>query len=205
MSGAVPAAVAFAVRRIGPPVEQLTDEALLAGLGAGDDELTAAFVRRFQAKVYGVALAVLGDGTAAEDVAQQAFERAWRHGHAYDPRRGTVGTWLAAITRNLAIDAVRVRRPAPVDAAALLDRMGAAPSTTEGAVLAGEAAGELRAALRSLPPDQARAVVLAGIAGLSAAEVAHHEGIPLGTAKTRIRTALQRLRRALVDLETPNA
>lgn len=205
MSGAVPAAVAFAVRRIGPPVEQLTDEALLAGLGAGDDELTAAFVRRFQAKVYGVALAVLGDGTAAEDVAQQAFERAWRHGHAYDPRRGTVGTWLAAITRNLAIDAVRVRRPAPVDAAALLERMGAAPSTTEGAVLAGEAAGELRAALRSLPTDQARAVVLAGIAGLSASEVADHEGIPLGTAKTRIRTALQRLRRALVDLETPNA
>lgn len=205
MSGAVPAAVAFAVRRIGPPVEQLTDEALLAGLGAGDDELTAAFVHRFQAKVYGVALAVLGDGTAAEDVAQQAFERAWRHGHAYDPRRGTVGTWLAAITRNLAIDAVRVRRPAPVDAAALLDRMEAAPATTEGAVLAGEAAGELRAALRTLPPDQARAVVLAGIAGLSAAEVADHEGIPLGTAKTRIRTALQRLRRALVDLETPNA
>ncbi len=193
------------MRRIGPPVDQLSDEALLAGLGSGDRELTAAFVRRFQSKVYGTALAVLRDPEAAADVAQQAFERAWTHGHAFDPRRGTVGTWMATVTRNLAIDAARVRQPTPVDLEALLGVLGAGPSHPDDDVLAAQAAGELRAALRQLPPDQARAVVLAGLAGLPASEVAEREGIPLGTAKTRIRTALVRLRRALVETEAPDA
>ncbi len=192
-------AVACDVRRIGSPVDKLGDEALLAGLGAGDEELTAAFVRRFGPKVYGVALAILGDQAAAEDVSQAAFERAWRHGSSYDPRRATVGTWLAAVTRNLAIDAARVRRPTPVDPSALLEAAGVVRVGTEAEVLAGETAAELRAALRRLPPEQARAVVLCGLAGLSASQVAEAEQIPLGTAKTRIRTAMGRLRVALAD------
>lgn len=197
MSLTATAAVTCDVRRTGPPVDQLNDEALLAGLGAGDADLTAAFVRRFASKVYGVALAVLGDPAAAEDVAQMAFERAWRHGSSYDPRRATVGTWLAAITRNLAIDAARVRRPCPVDPETLLGVVAPTREGTEARVVDGEAAAELRAALRRLPPEQARAVVLAGLAGLSASQVAEAEGIPLGTAKTRIRSALTRLRRIL--------
>ncbi|HXW39114.1 MAG TPA: sigma factor, partial [Acidimicrobiales bacterium] len=96
---------------VGLPVEQLPDEALLAGYSSGDAELTVAFVRRFQSKVFGVALAVVGEAATAEDVAQQAFERAWRHGRAFDQRRGSVSTWLSAITRNLAIDTMRLRRP----------------------------------------------------------------------------------------------
>ena len=203
MNQAIPAAVDCDVRRIGSPVDQLNDEALLAGVGAGDADLTAAFVRRFGSLVYGVALAVLGDPAAAQDVAQVAFERAWRHGSSYDPRRATVRTWLASITRNLAIDAARVRRPVPVDPEVLLAAAGAAREGTEALVLAGEAATDLRAALRRLPPEQARAVVLAGLAGLSASQVAEAEGIPLGTAKTRIRTALTRLRRILVDVGDP--
>jgi RNA polymerase sigma factor (sigma-70 family) len=190
--------VEFGVRRIGLPVEQLPDEALLAGLGSGDDEIAVAFIRRFQAKVYGVALAVSGDAASAQDVAQQAFERAWRNASSYDPRRGSVGTWLATITRNLAIDASRVRRPQPVDTDELLVRMGGRPSDVEEATLAGEQANQLRQALGRLPAEQARAVVLAGLAGLSAREVAESEGIPLGTAKTRIRTGLHHLRRQLI-------
>jgi RNA polymerase sigma-70 factor (ECF subfamily) len=186
------------VRRIGPPAADLPDETLLAGLCAGDGELTAAFVQRFQAKVYGVAMAVTYDAGVAEDVAQQALERAWQHGRTYDQRRGTVAAWLAAITRNLAIDANRIRRPVPVDAADLVARV-VAGDTPEARAVAGETASELIAALRDLPPEQARAVVLAGIGGLTASEVAQSEGIPLGTAKTRIRTALHRLRAALVD------
>lgn len=178
-------------------VEQLSDEALLAGYACGDRELSVAFVRRFQARVHGVALAVTGDAATADEVAQQGFLQAWRHGGSYDARRGSVGTWLAAITRNLAIDAIRVRRPQPVDTDALLARIGAGGRTPEVAALAAETAGELRAALRRLPPDQARAVVLAGIVGLSASQVAASEGIPLGTAKTRIRTAMMSLRRTL--------
>jgi RNA polymerase sigma-70 factor (ECF subfamily) len=186
------------VRPIGLPVEQLPDETLLAGCSAGDDELTVAFVRRFQSKVYGVALAVVGETAAAEDVAQQAFERAWRHGHAYDQRRGSVAAWLSAITRNLAIDTMRVRRPLPVDPEAVLARVGAGTDSPEHAAVLDESAGELRAALRLLPAEQARAVVLSGIVGMSASQVAAREGIPLGTAKTRIRTAMHHLRDVLV-------
>lgn len=191
------------MRRIGLPVEQLPDETLLAGLGGGDEEITVAFVRRYQRRVYGVALAVVGDPRLAEDVAQQAFERAWRHARAYDPRKGTVSTWLATITRNLAIDASRVHRPQPVDPDELLLRAGTPVGGPEGAALASESAEELRAALRRLPREQARAVVLAGIAGMSASQVAEVEGIPLGTAKTRIRTAMTRLRVMLVPEPEP--
>ncbi|MEA2704419.1 MAG: hypothetical protein QOD63_2364, partial [Actinomycetota bacterium] len=91
------------------------DDALLAGFGVGDPEAATAFVRRHQARVFGLARSIVGDPAMAEDVAQEAFLRAWRHAAAYDPRRGSVPTWLLAITRNVAIDALRMRRPNPVD------------------------------------------------------------------------------------------
>lgn len=184
--------------RIGQNVADLPDDALLEGFCTGDQDAAVAFVRRFQSKVFGVALAVLGDAGAAEDVAQQAMERAWRHGRLFDPLRGSVAVWLCAVTRNLAIDAMRVRTPVPVSADVLLRQVSAGPSP-EVQALSGESAGDLRRALRDLPAEQARAVVLAGIAGLSASQVAAAEGIPLGTAKTRIRTAMRRLRLALVE------
>lgn len=158
-----------------------------------------AFVRRFQRKVFGVALSVLADTRLAEDVSQQAFERAWRHAHTFDARRGSVSAWLTTITRNLAIDTARVHRPQPVDPAEVLLRIGMSSESPERSVLAEESADQLRAALRRLPPEQARAVVLAGIVGLSASQVAAAESIPLGTAKTRIRTAMHRLRATLVS------
>jgi RNA polymerase sigma-70 factor (ECF subfamily) len=180
----------------------VTDEALLAGMAAGDPDAAAAFVARFQRRVFGLAFTIVGDPRTAEDVAQEALVRAWRHGSAYDPRRGSVTTWLLAITRNLAIDVVRVRRPTAVDpdtlVALLLADVEAGPPDV---AAARDDAERLRVALTVLPPEQRRAVVLAGIAGLSAREVAERESIPLGTAKTRIRTAMQRLRAVLVSPE----
>src|SRR5690349_2083588 len=85
-----------------------SDEALVAGLALGDADAALAFVRRFQRRVYGCALAIVGDRGRAEDVAQEAFVRAWKHAAIFDPRRASVATWLLTITRNLAIDAVRV-------------------------------------------------------------------------------------------------
>src|SRR6185312_10760435 len=96
------------------PMGCLPDEALLSGLATGDPELAVTFVRRFQRTVFGVALAVTRDPQLAEDIAQQTFERAWRHAQVYDSRRGSVTTWLTTIAHNLAIDAVRSRRPEPV-------------------------------------------------------------------------------------------
>jgi RNA polymerase sigma factor (sigma-70 family) len=176
------------------PVDELPDDSLLAGYGASDPDVTVAFVRRFQRRVYGVARTVVGDATLAEDVAQQAFERAWRHAGAYDARRGSVTSWLMTITRNLAIDATRVGRAHPVDPAELLLRVNVGADGADQAALSRIVADDLRSALTRLPVEQARALVLAGIGGLSASEVASAEGIPLGTAKTRIRTALRRLR-----------
>lgn len=176
-----------------------SDEALLAGLGAGDGDAAVAFVERFSGRVHGLALGLLGDRAGAEEVAQEAFLRAWRHAGAFDARRGSVTTWLLTITRNLAIDALRVRRPSPADPATLIDlRVAEGPGPDDLVGLADDVA-RLGVALARLPVDQRRALVLARFHGCTAAEVSRLEGIPLGTAKTRIRTALLRLRDGLAE------
>lgn len=140
---------------MGPPPGRRADETLLAGLTTGNPEITLAFVRRFQHTVYSVAIAVVGDPQGAEAIAQQTFERAWRHAQRYDSRRGSVKTWLSAIAHHLAIDAVRVRRPTPVapeDLDALLDSV---TETPEHRALAAETASRVRASVATLPREQA--------------------------------------------------
>lgn len=180
----------------------VSDDALVAGLATGDPDAAAAFVRRFQRRVFGLARTIVADDRAAEDVAQEAFVRAWKHAASYDPRRGTVVAWLLTITRNLAIDSVRVRRPLPIDPTTLvgIDRASNDREMHELAEL-GDDVARLRIALSRLPEEQSRAVLLAGLLGHTAREIGEIEGIPLGTAKTRIRTALIRLRAALVSEE----
>jgi RNA polymerase sigma factor (sigma-70 family) len=185
------------VARVGLPAERMDDEALLAGLATGDGDVGLAFVRRFQRQVYGVALAVIGDPTQAEDVAQQAFEKAWRRAGTFDARRGSVGSWLNTITHNLAIDTVRARKPSPLDPSDLIRLLGRPSEEPEHRSLQAESSEELRRAIRDLPPEQARAIVMAGAYGMTAQEVATAEAIPLGTAKTRIRAAMSKLRDAL--------
>jgi RNA polymerase sigma factor (sigma-70 family) len=181
--------------------ERQADEGLLAGLGAGDAELAVAFVRRFQRIVFGVALAVTGDPGTAEDVAQQAFEQAWRHASLYDSRRGSVRTWLTTITHNLAIDVVRARSALPMDPDDLPVLLTAMTESPERLAVANDSAAGLRRALTRLPVPQARAVAMSGIYGMTAKQVADAEGIPLGTAKTRIRDGMQRLRAAFLPEE----
>jgi RNA polymerase sigma factor (sigma-70 family) len=181
----------------------LSDEALLSGLAAGDADAATAFIRRFQARVYGLVLTILRDQAAAEDVAQETFVRAWRYAQTYDPRRGRVATWLLTIARNLAIDVIRVKRAEPVDPDIVVRKLQEAGQTgrplDEG--FPPDERARLREAIAELPPDQRQALVLAAYLGRTAQEIAELEGIPLGTAKTRIRTAMLRLRDAL---ETKN-
>jgi RNA polymerase sigma factor (sigma-70 family) len=190
--------VSLTVQTMGSHADRLPDETLLAGLGAGDADLAVAFVRRFQRVVYGVALTVTRDPVTAEDVAQQAFEQAWRHAQVYDSRRGSVRAWLTTIAHTLAIDVLRARTSAPVDPADLPALLTAVTETPERLAVARDSAAGLRRALARLPGTQARAVAMAGIYGMTARQVAVTEGIPLGTAKTRIRDGMLKLRAALL-------
>jgi RNA polymerase sigma-70 factor (ECF subfamily) len=181
-------------------LDALSDEALLAGLASGDASAGRAFVGRYQAKVYGVAIGLLKDRSAAEDIAQEAFVRAWRHAAAYDARRGSVTAWLLRITRNLAIDALRLRHPDFLDPGLLagLD-VPAEGSSVEDAVVLSEASARVRVALQQIPLEQRRALMLAAFYGHTAEEISASEQIPLGTAKTRIRMGLGKVRTMLIE------
>src|SRR5262249_38819493 len=115
-------AIPPAARPVLNAVHWASDEALLAGMAAGDRDAAAAFVRRFQHRVVGLAVTMLGDPAQAQDVAQEAFLRAWRNGSTYDPGRGSVPTWLLTVTRNLAIDSLRAQRARPADPVAAFDQ-----------------------------------------------------------------------------------
>ncbi|NDL58398.1 RNA polymerase sigma factor [Phytoactinopolyspora mesophila] len=182
--------------------DRASDAALVEGLALGDHPAAAAFVRRFQGAVFGLSISITRDSALAEDVSQEVFLRAWRAAHTFDPRRASALTWLLTITRNAAIDAVRIRRGTPIDDEALERLVHDAHREPDPAVPILHRLEAERAIrrLRALAPEQARAVVLAVLGGCTAAEVGQHEGIPLGTAKTRIRSGLRRLR-ALMETE----
>ena len=189
---------------VGIPADGLPDETLLAGLGAGDADLAVAFVRRFQRLVYGIAVTIVHDPGTAEDIAQQTFERAWRHAQVFDSRQGSVRAWLSTIARNLAIDVLRARTSAPVDPDDLPALLTAVTDTPERFAIAHDSAEALRRTLAGLPAGQARAVAMAGIYGMTARQIADTEQIPVGTAKTRIRDGMRRLRAAYLP-DAPRA
>ncbi|HEY2160135.1 MAG TPA: sigma-70 family RNA polymerase sigma factor [Solirubrobacteraceae bacterium] len=176
-------------------VSTLSDEALLAGLATGDRDAAAGFVRRFQSRVYGLAVTILGDPKAAEDVAQETFVRAWRHASSYDARRGAVSSWLLTIARNLAVDRARLKRATPVDPdlIALQLEREATPARTDDATHAAERE-QVRELLLGLPAQQRRALVLATYFGRTAKEISELDDTPVGTVKTRIRDGLLKLR-----------
>jgi RNA polymerase sigma factor (sigma-70 family) len=178
---------------------ELSDEALLAGFATGDPSSAAAFVRRYQNRVYGLALTIVRQPAIAEEVAQETFARVWRHAGAYDARKGRVATWLLSIARNLAIDVTRMRRLDSVDPeviAAELSIETQAPPADEMDLPPDERA-QLRGAIAELPEEQRRALVLAAYMGRTAREISDLEDVPLGTVKTRIRTAMLKLRSQL--------
>jgi RNA polymerase sigma-70 factor (ECF subfamily) len=171
------------------------DDALLAArLAAGDDHALAEVFDRLAPTVYGGALRILGDSTAAQDVVQDVFVELWGHPDRYDPAVGTLRTYLAVLARHRAVDLVRseLRRvarqernhrlaPAPPDGSACAE------------VMASETASLVRDAVRLLPESQRRVIELAYFEGLTYREVAAAVGIPEGTAKSRLRLALAKL------------
>jgi RNA polymerase sigma factor (sigma-70 family) len=173
--------------------DQVPDEVLLAGLGTSDSRFMAVFVQRFQRLVFGVAKTITGDLGTAEDVTLQAFEQARRHARMYGPPRKPVRTWLRTIARDIAVDVVQARAAQPVnrdDLDGLLATMSAVPAPR---APAHEGPAGLRAMLARLPANQARAVTMVSIYGMTARQIADAEGIPLSTARMRISDGMQKL------------
>jgi RNA polymerase sigma factor (sigma-70 family) len=177
-------------------VWNLSDESLLAGLGSGDPEASSAFVHRFERRVFGLTLSVLRDHTAAEEAAQETFLRAWRHASTFDPKRGTVPGWLLTIARNVSINMLPARRADPVDPEVLVALDGA-PDPADGIEARVVDSAVVREALLRLPEEQRRAVVLAAFYGYTAQELSELDDLPLGTVKTRVRSAMLKLRSEL--------
>ena len=180
----------------------LSDDALLTGMALGDEQSAVIFVRRYQRRVFGLAVSILSDRVGAEDVAQEALLRAWRHASVFDARRGTVESWILTITRNISIDALRKRRSVATDP----DEIVTLAKTSniidlEENVATRMSRPEILAAFEQIPREQGRAVMLAALYGHTAQEVSDLESIPLGTAKTRIRAGLLKLRSLLESEE----
>jgi RNA polymerase sigma-70 factor (ECF subfamily) len=177
-----------------------SDAALMRRFAARDRGAAEVLYDRYASRIHGLGIVMLGNEAAAQDLVQDSFVKLWRNADRYDPARGKLETWVLLVARSLAIDALRRR----VLDARTLERSGvrAEISTEPGPDELAETAdlaSRARQAMSALSPGQRAALELAYFGGKTAAEVAELEGIPLGTAKTRIRTALLRLRDALAD------
>jgi len=155
----------------------------------------AALYDRYSSIVYSVALRVLGDTGAAEDLVQDIFMQLWRSPGSYDSSRGSLGAWLAVISRNRAIDGLRRRRPES-DVEDVI--VSVTPDLASEADRA-RAAEKVRGLLRGMPVAQRAALEMAYFEGMTHAEIAAKTGEPLGTIKTRIRAGLTALRKAFQE------
>ena len=165
---------------------------LIERVRARDAEAFEAVYDRFSRLVYGVALRVLGDETAAQDVTQAVFLKLWNAPQSY--REGNLPAWLVRVTRNRALDVVRARAAHPQ--VELSEAMPEADSL-EDAVFSRLDVAAVRGALAQLADNERSLIELGFFAGLTHQELARRTGIPLGTVKTRMRTALRKLRTAL--------
>lgn len=168
------------------------DAALIARIRMGDETAMSDLYDRYSGIVYGVALRVLGNTTAAEDVLQEVFLQLWRRPRAFDSERGRLAAWLAVIARNRAIDHLR-KRPPEDDIEEISISSGVNLETT---ALRQQIVDKVRAVLAQLPAEQKRLLEMAFFEGMTHSEIAGKTGEPLGTIKTRIRTGLLALRKA---------
>ena len=184
------------------------DLLLVDRMARGDETALAELYDRHASKVYAAARAVVGEPADADEVTTDVFVHAWRSAGAYDASRGTVAAWLFTLARSRSLDRVRSRsrRSARIDRAAAMDGgsfavpvSGAGPDPERGPETS-ELRGRVGAALAVLPEAQRRAIELAYFEGLSQREIAERLNEPLGTVKTRIRSAMQKLRDALAPL-----
>lgn len=179
------------VRNMPPPSTE-DDASLLALVQKGDESAMASLFDRYSKLVYSVALRVLRDPAAAEDVLQEVFMQIWRNPDSFTAARGSLGGWLAIVSRNRSIDTLRRKRPmVDVDDVPLASAFNLADEAERNSLM------ELaRGVIRQLPAEQRKTLEMAFFDGLTHSEIAEMTGDPLGTVKTRIRSALLTLRKA---------
>lgn len=165
-------------------------EALLRRLAAGDHEALGEFYDRYAGMVNALALRILRDAADAEDVVQEVFVQVWRQASRFDASRGSPEAWLCTVARTRALDRLRRRASRREDSSESAPAAAVPPPRSEEGLA-------VRKALEGLSPDQRKALELAYYEGLTQSEIAVRLGEPLGTIKTRIRTAMIRLREAL--------
>jgi RNA polymerase sigma-70 factor, ECF subfamily len=175
-----------------PPSSTEGDSYLLARVERGDEAAMTSLFERYAKLVYSVALRVLRDPATAEDVLQEIFMRVWRHPESFSATRGSLGGWLAVVARNRAIDCLRRRRPTdPVEEVTLASTCNLGNETERNLMME-----KARAVVGQLPREQRKTLEMAFFDGLTHTEIAEMTGDPLGTVKTRIRSALAALRKA---------
>lgn len=167
------------------------DLELLSLIASGNGAAFADFYDRHAPRLLNLLLGWLGRREDAEDVLQETFWQVWRQAGRYDVSRSPVGAWLVLLARSRALDNLRRRQPEPAPVAGNDPAM---PWDPLGMLEEDESAQKVREALGRLPEDQRAAVTLAFFGGLTNEQVARQQAIPLGTAKTRIRLAMVRLR-----------
>lgn len=168
------------------------DSVALTGVQNGDEAAMALLFDRYSKVVYSVALRVLRDPAAAEDVLQDIFMQIWRNPDSFIATRGSLGGWLAVVSRNRSIDALRRRRPTEqVDEMALASPYNLADEAERNNMME-----KARGVIHLLPTEQRKTLEMAFFDGLTHSEIAEMTGDPLGTVKTRIRSALTTLRKA---------
>lgn len=177
-----------------------SDSALMRAFARRDQGAAEELYGRFASRVYGLGIVMLGNDAMAQDLVQDTFVKLWRSADRFDARRGRLETWVLLVARSLAIDALRRR----VLDARSMERIGVERETSSEAgpdeiAETEDMADRARRAMASLSSGQRAALELAYFGGKTSAEVAELEGIPIGTAKTRIRTALLKLREALEE------
>src|SRR5215203_5081274 len=182
------------------------DAALLRRMAAGDEQALGLLYDRWNAVVHGVVSRMLRQPDDVEDVVEEAFWQAWRQASRFDPTRGAVQTWLLTIARSRALDRVRSLRRRREDPLEGEDGESVVQQVAEGDPGLDAEASERRrivvAALSGLPAEQREALELGYFGGLSQSEIAERTGQPLGTVKTRMRLAMQKLRGQLQILRS---
>jgi RNA polymerase sigma-70 factor, ECF subfamily len=161
---------------------------------AGDETALGTLYDRYGALVYSVAKRILRDNGAAEEVLQDIFHQLWRAASGFDAARGSLSSWLLVMTRNRSIDRLR-RRDLTADVEAAGPVL-ASSFNLENETARSELVTRVRRALESLPDGQRKAMELAYFEGLTQSEIAARTGDPLGTVKTRMRTAMAALKKA---------